>query len=85
MSKFQYQAPEKIKLSSMNFIHETLFSSVCLVSLLFTETTGFRPASNPLDTWVISLQVQRKAYHSLPYSTKVWNVCGPVPLQLCMI
>jgi hypothetical protein len=85
MSKFPFQEPEKIKLSSMNFIHETLFSSVCLVSLLFIETTGFTPVSNPLGTWVISLEVQHKAYHSLPYSTKIWNVCGAVPLQPSMI
>ena len=83
--KFLYQEPEKIKLSSMNFMHETLFSSVCLVSLLFIETTGFRPVSNPLGTWVISLEVQHKAYHFLSYSTEVWNVCGAVPLQPCMI
>ena len=85
MSKFPYQEPEKIKLSSMNFIHETLFSSMCLVSLLFIETTGFRPVSYPLGTWIISLEVQHKSYHSLSYSTKVWNVCGAVPLQLCML
>jgi hypothetical protein len=55
------------------------------VSLLFIETTGFRPGSNPLGTWVIFLEVQHKAYHSLPYGTKVWNVCGAVPLQPCTI
>jgi len=65
----------------MNFIHETLFSSVCLVSLLFIETMGFRPVSNPLATWVIYLEVQYKAYCSLLYSTKVWSVC--VELYLC--
>lgn len=66
MSKFPYQEPEKIKLSSMNFIHDTLFSSVCLMSLLFTETAGFRPVSNPLGTWVIFLEGEHKSDHSLP-------------------
>jgi hypothetical protein len=48
--RLNVKEPEKIKLSSINFIHETLFSSVCLGSLLFIETTGFRPVSNPLGT-----------------------------------
>lgn len=49
----------------MNFIPETLFRSVYLASLLFIETPGFRPVSNPLGTWVVPLEVKNEADYSL--------------------